>query len=73
MGPVRELTITSPYVDSGVDSNTCVLWAGIPTPITIFLKLFRGSFGAKKFLMRMLSLILRRNFFEFGEEKNFFW
>jgi hypothetical protein len=26
-------------------------------------KIFRGSFGAAKFLTRMLSLILRRDFF----------
>ncbi len=33
--------------------------------------IFRGSFGAAKFLMRMLSLILRRIFFSLGK-KNFF-
>jgi hypothetical protein len=29
--------------------------------------IFRGSFGAPKFLTRMLSLILRGIFFEFGK------
>ncbi len=30
IGPMLELTITSPYVDSGVDSNTCTLGIGQP-------------------------------------------
>jgi hypothetical protein len=36
-----------------------------------FFFIFRGSFGAAKFLTRMLSLILRRIFFEFGQKKFF--
>jgi hypothetical protein len=31
--------------------------------------IFRGSFGAAKFLTRMLSLILRRIFFSLGKKK----
>jgi hypothetical protein len=40
----------------------------------IFIYLFtgRGSFGAAKFLMRLLSLISRRNSFEFRLYKNIF-
>ncbi len=34
-----------------------------------FKKIFRGSFGSAKFLTCMLSLILRRDFFEFGQKK----
>jgi hypothetical protein len=33
---------------------------------------FRDSSGARKFLTRMLSLILWRIFFEFGQKKIFF-
>ncbi len=32
------------------------------------LFIFRGSFGAAKFLARLLSLILRRIFFSFGQK-----
>ncbi len=39
------------------------LWGGDFWVKIIFLYLFRGSFGAAKFLTRMLSLILRRIFF----------
>ncbi len=36
------------------------LWEGdFGVNIKIYLKIFRGLFGAAKFLMRMLSLILR--------------
>ncbi len=40
--------------------------------IKVFFFIFRGSFGAAKFITRMLSLILRRIFFEFGQTKIFF-
>ncbi len=36
-----------------------------------FIKIFRGSFGGAKFLTRMLSLFLRKFFFEFGPKKFF--
>ncbi len=36
-----------------------------------FLKIFRGSFRGAKFLMRMLSLFLRRFFLSFGQTKFF--
>ncbi len=40
------------------------LWEGdFGVKINVFKKIFRGSFGAAKFLTRMLSLILRRDFF----------
>ncbi len=46
------------------------LWEGdFGVKIKCFKKIFRGSFGAAKFLTRMLSLILRRDFFEFGPKK----
>jgi hypothetical protein len=47
------------------------LWEG-DFGVKIKCKKFRGSFGAAKFLTRMLSLILRRDFFEFGQKKFFF-
>ncbi len=40
------------------------LWEGdFGVKIKCLKKIFRGSFGAAKFLTRMLSLILRRDFF----------
>ncbi len=36
-------------------------------------KILRGSFGAAKFLTRMLSLILRRNFCKVWTKIFFFW
>ncbi len=43
------------------------LWKGdFGVRIKFFTKIFRGSFGAWEFLTRMLRLILRRTFFEFG-------
>ena len=39
--------------------------------IKVFFFIFRGSFGAAKFLTRMQGLILRRIFFEFGQKKFF--
>jgi hypothetical protein len=49
------------------------LWEGdFGVKIKKFYFLFRGSFGAAKFLMHMLSLILRRDFFEFRQNKEIF-
>jgi hypothetical protein len=49
------------------------LWEGdFGVKIKCLNNIFRGSFGAAKFLTRMLSIILRRDFFEFGQKKNFF-
>ncbi len=49
------------------------LWEGdFGVKIKWFKKILRGSFGAAKFLTHMLSLILRRVFFEFGQNKFFF-
>ncbi len=40
------------------------LWGGdFWVKIKVFFVIFRGSFGAAKFLTRMLRLILRRIFF----------
>ncbi len=36
--------------------------------IKVFFLVFRGSFGAAIFLMRMLSLVLRRIFFSLGKK-----
>ncbi len=41
--------------------------------IKVCFLIFRGLFGAAKFLTHMLSLILRRIFFEFGQKKCFFF
>jgi hypothetical protein len=38
----------------------------------VLKKIFRGSFGAAKFLTGMLSLILRRDFFLVWTKKKFF-
>jgi hypothetical protein len=49
------------------------LWEGdFGVKIKNMLKIFRGSFGAAKFLTRMLSLILRRDFFSLGQHFFFF-
>ncbi len=45
------------------------LWGGDFGDKINFFFIFRGSFGATKFLTRMLSLILNRIFFSLG--KNF--
>jgi hypothetical protein len=49
------------------------LWEGeFGVKIKFKKKIFRGSFGAAKFLTRMLSLILRRDFFLVWTQKKFF-
>jgi hypothetical protein len=48
------------------------LWEGdFAVKIKNLKKIFRDSFGAAKFLTHMLSLILRRIFFEFWQKKFF--
>ncbi len=50
------------------------LWEGdFGVKIKCLKKKFRGSLAAAKFLTRLLSLILRRDFFEFGQKKFFSW
>ncbi len=49
------------------------LWEGdFGVKIKSLKKIFSGSFGAAKCLTRMLSLILRKDFFLSLEKKNFF-
>ena len=59
--PKREIFDRSDFPDFYTIKS---LWEGdFRVRIKCLKKIFRGSFGAAKFLTRMLSLILRRDFF----------
>ncbi len=59
--PKREIFDRSDFPDFYTIKSLRVGDLGVK--IKIFFKIFRGSFRCAKFLMRMLSLFLRRFFF----------
>ncbi len=68
--PKREIFDRSDFPDSYTIKSLCVGDFGVK--IKKFLQIFRGSFGDAKFLMRMLSLFLRRFFFLVLAKTKFF-
>ncbi len=67
--PKREIFDRSDFPDFYIIESLCGGDFGVK--IKKFLQIIRGSFGGAKFLTRMLSVFLRRIFFEFGQKKIF--
>jgi hypothetical protein len=69
--PKREIFDRSDFPDFYILKSLQYVWATSGLKYEKILKIIRGSFGGAKFLTRMLSVFLRRIFFEFGQKKNF--